>query len=130
MLREGVSYKAWVRFSNANHEPQSDHVPDARGMSVKLIGVPDDNEHENNNNKDGRTRTQVYPCFFVLLCWAYNIVAQDFVASTTEVHPIGDALSSVEYLRAASVGYWPMLKFMFPSFNPFTWRIKYTHISC
>jgi Catalase len=44
-LRHGVfvpgkKYDAWIRFSNGNSERLSDRWPDARGMAVKLMGVP------------------------------------------------------------------------------------------
>lgn len=44
-LQEGVfaaskTYKAWVRFSSGSTTPQSDWKPDARGMAIKLMGVP------------------------------------------------------------------------------------------
>lgn len=35
----GTSYPAWVRFAN-DGGPGSDKVPAARGMSIKLVGVP------------------------------------------------------------------------------------------
>jgi hypothetical protein len=43
-LRSGVfipghEYKAWIRFSNGNAEPQADGIKDARGMAIKLMGV-------------------------------------------------------------------------------------------
>jgi hypothetical protein len=44
-LRQGVfvpgaQYKAWIRFSNGNSEPRPAWFFDARGMAIKLIGVP------------------------------------------------------------------------------------------
>jgi hypothetical protein len=33
-------YKAWIRFSNGNCERRSDRLGDARGMAIKLTGVP------------------------------------------------------------------------------------------
>ena len=42
----GREYKAWVRFSNGNGNPtRPDIVGDARGMAVKLCGVPGDKLH-------------------------------------------------------------------------------------
>jgi hypothetical protein len=35
-----TTYKAWVRFSNSNNEPQADRKRDIRGMAVKVMGVP------------------------------------------------------------------------------------------
>ncbi|MCH7894450.1 MAG: catalase family protein [Proteobacteria bacterium] len=41
------SYRAWIRFSNAT--VHDDEQPDARGMAIKLLGVPGEKilEHEN-----------------------------------------------------------------------------------
>jgi hypothetical protein len=37
----GRSYKAWIRFSNGNADPdRADVKGDARGMAIKLMGVP------------------------------------------------------------------------------------------
>jgi hypothetical protein len=54
-LRQGVfvpgsQYKAWIRFSNGNSERRPAWFFDARGMAIKLIGVPgekllDDEKH-------------------------------------------------------------------------------------
>lgn len=45
-LRHGVfampgrEFNAWIRFSNGNSEVLSPRLPDARGMAMKLMGVP------------------------------------------------------------------------------------------
>src|SRR5689334_24372678 len=44
-LRQGVfvpgrQYKAWIRFSNGNSERRPRYWFDARGMAIKLTGVP------------------------------------------------------------------------------------------
>jgi hypothetical protein len=54
-LRRGVfvpgrQYTAWIRFSNGNSEPRPAWMFDARGMAIKLTGVPgaklmDDEKH-------------------------------------------------------------------------------------
>lgn len=36
----GRTYAAWIRFSNGSAELQPDEVEDARGMAIKLMGVP------------------------------------------------------------------------------------------
>ena len=38
----GHEYQAWIRFSNGNSEQKSKLIPDARGMAIKLTGVPGD----------------------------------------------------------------------------------------
>jgi len=42
MFVPGKGYAAWIRFSNGNSEQRSRFIPDARGMAIKLIGVPGD----------------------------------------------------------------------------------------
>ena len=39
VFAEPKSYKAWIRFSNGNPTVQSDWLPDARGMAIKVLGV-------------------------------------------------------------------------------------------
>jgi hypothetical protein len=46
----GAQYKAWIRFSNGNSVPRPAWFFDARGMAIKLMGVPgekllDDEKH-------------------------------------------------------------------------------------
>ena len=37
----GKTYQAWIRFSNGSKNPtRSDHKGDARGMAIKVLGVP------------------------------------------------------------------------------------------
>ncbi len=40
LFAEPKRYKAWVRFSSGSTAMQSDWTPDARGMGVKVLGVP------------------------------------------------------------------------------------------
>lgn len=40
VFKEAKTYHAWVRFSNANTEPQKDFKKDVRGAAIKLMGVP------------------------------------------------------------------------------------------
>src|SRR5262249_10101820 len=42
IFRPGVQYKAWIRFSNGNFVARPAFFPDARGMAIKLMGVPGD----------------------------------------------------------------------------------------
>jgi hypothetical protein len=42
MFANGRTYKAWVRTSNASGKPQSDAIPDFRGLAIKLLDVPGD----------------------------------------------------------------------------------------
>jgi catalase len=38
-FQEGMHYRAYVRFSNGSEHVQSDKLPDAHAMAVKLLGV-------------------------------------------------------------------------------------------
>jgi hypothetical protein len=38
----GRTYQAWIRFSNGNSELQNHHLPDPRGMAIKLLEVVGD----------------------------------------------------------------------------------------
>jgi hypothetical protein len=40
VFQRGREYKAWIRFSNGNSEPRPAWMFDARGMAIKLTGVP------------------------------------------------------------------------------------------
>jgi hypothetical protein len=63
----GQSYKAWIRFSNGNKDhTRPDAKGDARGMAIKLLGVP--GEKILQNEKDAQTQDFVminHPVFFI-----------------------------------------------------------------
>ena len=40
IFNEAKHYHAWVRFSNANTQPQHDKKKDVRGVAIKLMNVP------------------------------------------------------------------------------------------
>lgn len=40
VLVPGISYQAWLRFSNQNAPPQADNQKDIRGAAIKLMNVP------------------------------------------------------------------------------------------
>lgn len=40
LFAEAKTYKAWIRWSNSSTSIQSDWIPDARGMAIKVLGVP------------------------------------------------------------------------------------------
>src|SRR3954464_12525484 len=39
LFAEPRAYQAWIRTSNASGKPQSDAVPDVRGLAIKLLDV-------------------------------------------------------------------------------------------
>jgi catalase len=40
VFKPGKESHAWIRFSNGNSERLSERWPDARGVAIKLLGVP------------------------------------------------------------------------------------------
>jgi len=82
-LRQGVfvpgaQYKAWIRFSNGNSEPRPAWFFDARGMAIKLMGVP------NEKILDDEKRTQDFilishPTFFVDDLKRYKALLVEFL---------------------------------------------------
>jgi hypothetical protein len=71
-LRSGVfvpgrEYQAWIRFSNGNAALQPDGEKDARGMAIKLMGVPGPKLLESTADKDALTQDFLminFPVFF------------------------------------------------------------------
>jgi hypothetical protein len=66
LFAESKTYKAWVRFSSGNEDLRSDWKPDARGMAIKVLGVPGQKILEGEEN----ARTQDFlminnPAFFI-----------------------------------------------------------------
>ncbi len=71
-LRSGVfvpghEYQAWIRFSNGNAALQPDGTKDARGMAIKLMGVPGPKLLDSPYEKDALTQDFLminFPVFF------------------------------------------------------------------
>ena len=67
VFKPGATYKAWIRFSNSNAEPdRSDGAGDARGMAIKLTGV--NGEKLLPSEKNGTTQDFIlinHPVFFM-----------------------------------------------------------------
>src|SRR6266851_5584257 len=40
LFADATQHKAWIRFSSGSTSVQSDWQPDARGMAIKVLGVP------------------------------------------------------------------------------------------
>ncbi len=95
-----TTYKAYVRFSNSVATMGPDKEPQGRGIAIKLMGV------EGEKILDG----------------AKHEKTQDFVMITHSVFVVKDVFDYIELLKAAFAN--KPLKFFFPSFNPFRWRLK------
>lgn len=96
VFQEGRVYPAWIRYSNGSGRSQNDSVDDARGMAVKLMGVPGDKLGDEKGT-------------------------QDFLMITGPVFFVRNAADYVEFTQAAAAG--KPMKFFFRGWNPFRWRL-------
>lgn len=96
VFQEGRVYPAWIRFSNGSGRVQKDAADDARGMAVKLMGVPGP------KLDPGEKATQ------------------DFLMITGPAFFVRDAAGYVEFTKAMDAG--KPLCFFFRGWNPFRWR--------
>ena len=102
------SYKAWIRFSSGNPLIQSDWLPDARGMAIKILGI--------SQNSDGPLNQDFVmidnPVFMLRNMEEYAAFSSYQVASTVQ--------------HSATL----MFKYFFLgpdnqlSLNPFSWRLR------
>lgn len=102
VFKEPCSFPAWIRFSNGSgNAAQPDTQGDARGMTVKLMGV------EGEKLLDDEKHTQ------------------DFLTINHPVFFIRNIPDYVDFFNALKEAPGkPPLKFFFPSFNPFKWRLS------
>jgi len=96
VFQEGRVYPAWIRYSNAFSRSQNDAVDDARGMAVKLMGVP-------GPKLDAGEKS-----------------TQDFLMITGPAFFVRDAAEYVEFTKAMNGG--KPLRFFLHGWNPFRWR--------
>lgn len=94
----GKAYPAWIRFSNGNSKIQSDKKGDARGMAIKLMGVPGEK----------------------LLEGAKDAGTQDFVLITHDAFFVKDGKDYAEFFRLLAKGSSPAWFF----FGRLPWRWK------
>ncbi len=103
-FRQGVfagrKYQAWVRFSSGNEGANSDWKPDARGMAIKVLGVPGTKLLE--GEQDAQT--------------------QDFLMIDNPVFFIRNV---EEYARLTKFqGEGSQFGYFFEGKNPFKWRLR------
>ena len=84
LFAQGKAYDAVVRFSNGSGNSQDDHDRDARGMALKVLGVP--GQKVLAEDRDAST--------------------QDFVLTNHPVFFIHDAAGYVEFVSAMSGSTW------------------------
>ena len=92
------TYPAWIRFSNGSGQSQNDSDGDGRGMAIKLMEVP--NAKILDAEKDEQT--------------------QDFLMINHPVFFVRNPADYVEFTKATASG--SIKDFIFPSWNPLTWR--------
>ncbi len=105
-LRHGVfsvpgrQYKAWIRFSNGHFDMSvsKDQKSDARGMAIKLLDPPG----------------------MPLQIAANNIPTQDFLMTNSPVFFV-ENIRDYNALVAEPAA---LLGFVFPGWNPATWRLR------
>ena len=101
--KKGAEYKAWVRLSNGEGQPQSDGARDARGMAVKLCGLAGDFGERLPDDTESHT--------------------QDFVMIDNPNFFIKDAREYTDFVDRKVAGR-SVLGFVFPSVLPWRWRIR------
>lgn len=94
----GKAYPAWIRFSNGSSKIQSDTKGDARGMAIKLMGVPGEKLLEN----------------------ATDAGTQDFLLITHDAFFVRDGKDYAELFRLLAKGSSPARFF----FGRLPWRWK------
>jgi hypothetical protein len=101
--KAGAVYKAWVRYSDGEGHVQSDGAKDARGMAVKLCGLPADVGERLPGDTESAT--------------------QDFVMIDNAIFFIKDAREYTVFVdrKVANQG---VLGFVIPSVLPWKWRIR------
>ena len=96
------AYKAWVRYSSGNELAQSDTIWDARGMAVKVMGVPGEKLLE--PEKDATT--------------------QDFILMNASAFFLRSLREYVVFTRYQGEGD-PVGYFREGSWNPFQWHWRF-----
>lgn len=106
-LRHGVfaepakMYRAWIRFSSGNTDIQKDGTWDARGMAMKLTGVPGAN-----------------------LLPGPDAGTQDFIMINSAVFFIRNVEEYAKFARLLADGYRFAYLFGGSSVNPLTWHLR------
>lgn len=101
VFAEPKTYKAWVRYSSGSEQLRSDWLPDARGMAIKLLGVPGKKLLE--GEQDART--------------------QDFLMINNPAFFIQDVKKYAEFTSFQAAG--KQFGYFFnPTWNPFEWKLR------
>ncbi len=104
LFDKAKSYEAIIRYSNGMGKVQDDREGDARGMAVKVLGVPGDKILEDEKNEK----------------------TQDFLMINHPVFFVKNVADYVQFSEALGSGS-PLSFFL--SWNPFKWHIKEMRIA-
>jgi catalase len=96
IFQDGRSYKAWIRYSNGAGRAAKDSDDDARGMAIKLLGVPGSKLSDDEKS------------------------TQDFLLIDGPAFFVRNAADYVKFTDASAAGK-PFSFFL--GWNPFRWRI-------
>lgn len=104
-FQPGKTYPAWIRYSNGGGQVRSDREGDARGMAIKIVGVPGAKLLEDERNELTHDFVLInYPAFFVK-------TAADYVG-----------------FAEAVAKYKSPLRYFFPGWNPLNWHLREANI--
>jgi hypothetical protein len=103
IFQEGRVYRSWIRYSNGAGRAAKDSARDARGMAIKLLGVPGPKLSEDERG------------------------TQDFLLINSPVFFVRNAADYVEFSQAVAAK--KPLSFFFHGFNPFRWRFHELRVS-
>lgn len=95
IFQEGRVYRSWIRYSNGAGRAAKDSKDDARGMAIKLLGVPGPK-------------------------LADEKATQDFLLINSPVFFVRNAADYVAFSKAAAAN--KPFSFFIHGFNPFRWR--------
>jgi hypothetical protein len=103
----GEKYMAWIRFSNSAFTPGPDRDPNGRGMALKLVDADPDRANIKRKNPPHDLLFINFPAYF-----------------------LADANEFLAFVRAGGLqgDQEHALKYFFPGYNPFTWRLRETAI--
>ncbi len=100
LFKEPQTYKANIRFSNANSEIKHDYDKDVRGMAIKIFGVEGEKEHKGVKDND----------------------TQDFILINHEVFMSKNVEEFHKIIHALTQGKASLMLFLL---NPFHWSILF-----
>eukprot|EP01116_Phalansterium_solitarium_P009552 TRINITY_DN2375_c0_g1_i2.p1 TRINITY_DN2375_c0_g1~~TRINITY_DN2375_c0_g1_i2.p1 ORF type:complete len:1180 (+),score=397.38 TRINITY_DN2375_c0_g1_i2:284-3823(+) len=108
IFQTGKSYPAYLRFSNSGSSKRLDADPQARGLAIKLMGVPGPKVLQGDNEEK---------------------FTQDFLLVSSDRFFMADPVPYPQLLRLlgdASLS--QVIDWVCPTWNPFTWRLSTVYL--